>query len=257
MRVAILSDIHGNLTALEAVLRDIATAGGADEYWVLGDLAALGPRPSAVLETISKLPGLRLVRGNTDRYICQWQNPLDAAEQATHAPESAAGVVTRLAMLCWTQGAVAAAGWLDWLAALELEQRLALPDGTRVLLVHAAPGTDDGEGIRPTMDDAQIAALIGGCDADLIFVGHTHWPLDRRVGAARVVNLGSVSNPWPPDLRASYCLLRADDHGYHLEHRRVDYDRASVIEQLRQAKYPGLEVLSAHFRGERMPPWQQ
>jgi hypothetical protein len=58
-------------------------------------------------------------------------------------------------------------------------------------------------------------------------------------------------------LRASYCLLRADDQGYHIERRRVDYDRAAVIEQLRQAKHPGLEVLSAHFRGERMPPWQQ
>jgi predicted phosphodiesterase len=257
MQIAILSDIHGNPIALEAVLRDVASAGGADEYWLLGDFAALGPAPVAALEMVNKLPKMRLVRGNTDRYLCEWQNPLDAAEQMARAPESAAGIAARLAMLCWAQGALAAAGWLDWLAGLELEQRLTLPDGTRVLLVHAAPGTDDGEGIRPTLSEAQIAERVANCGADLIFVGHTHWPLERRVGAVRVVNLGSVSNPWPPDLRASYYLLRAEAQGYALEHRRVDYDWAAVIEQLERVKHPGLEVLRAHFRGERLPPWQQ
>lgn len=257
MRVAILSDIHGNPLALEAVLRDVDAAGGVDEYWLLGDFAALGPAPVAALELVSRLPKARLVRGNTDRYLCEWQNPLEAAEQATRAPESAGGIATRLAMLCWAQGALSATRWMDWLAALALEQRITLPDGTRVLLVHAAPGTDDGNGIRPTMSDAQIAGLIADCGADLIFVGHTHWPLERTVGAARVVNLGSVSNPWPPDLRASYYLLRAGADSYALEHRRVDYDRAAVIEQLERVKHPGLDVLRAHFRGERRPPWQQ
>ncbi|MFN4293450.1 MAG: metallophosphoesterase family protein [Thermoflexales bacterium] len=254
MRVAIFSDIHGNAVALDAVLSDIASL-GADEHWILGDLAALGPSPVPVLERLNELPKARFVRGNTDRYVCNLLDPHEAAAEIAQAPQSAPAVATRLAMLCWTQGALAASGWLNWMATLPLEQRLALPNGARVLLVHAAPGTDDGAGIRPTMSDDQIAAAIEGCEADLIFTGHTHWQLDCTVGGVRVVNLGSVSNPWAPDLRASYYMLEADEKGYRLEHRRVDYDRNAVIAQLERMNHPGVRVLSAHFRGERQPPW--
>ena len=115
MQIAILSDIHGNPIALEAVLRDVASAGGADEYWLLGDFAALGPAPVAALEMVNKLPKMRLVRGNTDRYLCEWQNPLDAAEQMARAPESAAGIAARLAMLCWHRARwPPPAGWTGW-----------------------------------------------------------------------------------------------------------------------------------------------
>ncbi len=255
MRAAILSDIHGNAIALDAVLDDIASAGGADEYWILGDLAALGPAPIPVLERLSELPNTRFVRGNTDRYVCNLLNPEEAAAKIEQSPQTARPAVRQLAMLCWAQGALVASGWLNWMAALGLEQRLTLPDGTRVLLVHASPGTDDGPGIRPTMTDDQIARLVEGCGADLIFTGHTHWQLDCTVGNIRVVNLGSVSNPWTPDLRASYYLLEADEAGYRLENRRVAYDCDAVIAQLQQIHHPGVYVLSAHFRGERLPPW--
>src|SRR4029079_7872630 len=79
--------------------------------------------------------------------------------------------------MVWTQGALAASGDLAWIANLPLEYHTILPDGTRVLCVHAAPGQDDGDGIRPLMSDAQIAAAIAGAEAELIFVGHTHWAL--------------------------------------------------------------------------------
>ncbi|MCS7054737.1 MAG: metallophosphatase family protein [Thermoflexales bacterium] len=255
MRAAIFSDIHGNVIGLEAVLDDIASAGGVDEYWILGDLAALGPSPVAALERLNRLPNARFVRGNTDRYVCGLLDPQEAADEITRSPASSTAVATRLAMLCWTQGALVASGWLGWMATLPLEQRLTLPNGARVLLVHAAPGTDDGLGIRPTMTDDQLAAAVEGCAADLVFTAHTHWQLDRTIGDIRVVNLGSVSNPWAGDLRASYYLLEADEQGYRLEHRRVAYDRDAVIAQLQQMNHPGVQVLSAHLRGERQPPW--
>lgn len=255
MRIAIFSDVHGNPIALDAVLNDVARAGGADGYWVLGDLAALGPGPVAALERLNELPNALFVRGNTDRYVSQRLDPRQAHSQVAQSPQSAGLIVERVAMLAWTQGALFASGWMNWIAALELEQRVTLPDGTRVLLVHASPGNDDGDGIRPTMSDAQIADLIAGCNADLIFVGHTHWSLDRTVQGVRVVNLGSVSNQWAPDLRASYYLLQADETGYTLEHRRVEYDRADVLAQLQRIHHPGIGALGAHLRGERTPPW--
>ncbi len=255
MRIAVLSDIHGNTVALDAVLDDIRQQGEADAHWIVGDLAAMGPDPIGALERLAELPNATFVRGNTDRYVSNLVSPKEAHEEVQHDSKHASGIIERLAMLTWAQGALIASGWMNWMTGLPLERRTTLPDGTRVLLVHAAPGTDDGDGIRPSMDDAAIAQAIEGCEADLIFVGHTHWQVDVTVNGVRVVNLGSLSVPWAGDLRASYYLIEADEKGHTLTHRRVDYDRAAVIAQLQRLNHPGIGVLGARFRGERTPPW--
>jgi predicted phosphodiesterase len=69
MRLALLSDLHGNPIALEAVLADVERCGGADAYLVLGDIVAIGHDPVAVLERLVALPGVRFIQGNTDRYV--------------------------------------------------------------------------------------------------------------------------------------------------------------------------------------------
>jgi predicted phosphodiesterase len=106
------------------------------------------------------------------------------------------------------------------------------------------------------MSDEQLGAVLDGCDADVVIVGHTHWQLDRAVGGTRVINLGSVSNQPAPDLRASYYLLEADEHGHTLENHKVEYDRAAVIAQLHSIKHPGIGILGAFMRGERKPAWE-
>ena len=111
--------------------------------------------------------------------------------------------------------------------------------------MHAAPGTAHGEGIRPTHSDDQLSELVAGAEADLVLVGHTHWALDRTVYDVRIVNLGSLSNPLAPDLRASYALIEADEAGYRLEQRRVEYDHAAVIAALEVAGHPAARVRSA------------
>src|SRR5207237_244774 len=73
--------------------------------------------------------------------------------------------------LGWTIGALADGGWLDWLAALPLEQRLILPDGTRVLAAHTAPGRNHGPGIEPDTSAADLRGMLSGCEADLVLVG--------------------------------------------------------------------------------------
>ena len=86
MRIALLSDIHGNATALNAVLADVAEQGGADGYWIMGDLVALGPEPVLTLEILSALPHARFVRGNTDRYICTGDRPSPSIEEVKSNP---------------------------------------------------------------------------------------------------------------------------------------------------------------------------
>lgn len=255
MRIAILSDIHGNAIALEAVLADIQAQGGADSYWVLGDLVALGPDPVKVLERLHTLPNLHCTRGNTDRYVITGERPGPSLQEAVENADLVHRVVEVAATFAWTQGCVTAAGWWDWLSRLPLEMRITLPDGTRVLGVHAAPGADDGAGIHPGLSDEELTELLAPAEADLIFVGHTHVPLERTVQGVHVVNLGSISNPVVLPLCARYTLLEADPDGYHLQHRQVEYDRQAVIEAVRQYHHPGGEFIIRVMQGLVLSHW--
>ncbi|MFN8516257.1 MAG: metallophosphoesterase family protein [Thermomicrobiales bacterium] len=255
MRLAILSDVHGNTTALDAVLADVEAAGGVDGYWVLGDHAALGPDPTGAIERLVALPNAQFVRGNTDRYTATGDRPEPTPEDVLADPAKLPIALQVAASFAWTQGAVTAAGQLNWLAALPLEQRLTFPDGTRLLGVHAAPGEDDGPGINPGQSDDELATILGGSGADLVIVGHTHVALDRTAGGVRVINLGSVSNPVTEDLRAGYLILEVDASGYRLERRRVAYDIPAVMAAVERARHPASPFLLPFFRGERRSRW--
>lgn len=255
MRIALLSDIHGNAIALEAVLTDIEAQGAVDEYWVLGDLVALGPQPVAVLQRLHALPNVRLTRGNTDVYIATGERPppfsADVMADIKRLP-----IFEEVAQtMAWTQGALAVTGWLPFLDELALEQRRTLPDGTRLLGVHASPGQDSGPGIRPDYPQAELTARIAGCEAELLCVGHTHWPMNIRLGATHVMNLGSVSNPQTPDLCAWYALLEADATGYRIQHRQAVYDRAAVIQALQDVRHPAQGFIIRHMQGEYVRDW--
>src|SRR5438874_8120683 len=135
MRLAILSDIHGNPLALDAVLADIERQGEVDAYWVLGDFAPLGYDPVTPLEKISALPHASFTRGNTDRYVVTEDLPVQP-EQALHDPALLTQIIEATRSFSWTRGYLSPMGWLDWLTSLLLEVRLTLPDGTRLLGVH-------------------------------------------------------------------------------------------------------------------------
>ncbi len=123
MRIALLSDIHGNLIALEAVLVDIQAQGGADAFWVLGDLVAAGPQPVAVLGRISHLPTVRTVRGNTHRYTITLDRPRPTVEEVMATPNLLPIFAEVAHTFAWTQGCLAAAGWLDYLSDLPAVRR--------------------------------------------------------------------------------------------------------------------------------------
>jgi predicted phosphodiesterase len=255
MRIALLSDIHGNLIALEAVLADITAQGGVDAYWILGDFSSLGYDPVGVLEQVTQLPNASFSRGNHDRYTVTGERPGPTLEQAQAKPKLMPFVLAMASNLAWTQGHIRASGWWNWFENLPLELRLALPDGTRMLGVHAAPGLDDGPGIIPLLSDQELRSILAPAEADLVIVGHTHVPLDRTIDGVRVVNLGSISNPFRSRLEASYAILEAGSEGYDIQMRYVDYDRQAVIDELQRIKHPTVEFLTKMLRGEMLPPW--
>jgi predicted phosphodiesterase len=250
MRLALLSDVHGNPIALEAVRADVAARGGADGYWVLGDHAAQGYDPVGALRRLTALPNAAFSRGNTDRYVLGDEYPHATTALAQTDP----GRVPLFKLFAqggsWIHGRLSQddPAWIDWLAALPLELRQTLPDGTRLLGVHASPGADDGDGVQRDATDEALAALLDGCGADLVVVGHTHRALDRTVGSVRVVNLGCVSNPLDEDRLASYALLEADARGHEIALHRVPYDRRAVVEAIVRSRFlPNPEWLVAKF----------
>lgn len=249
--LGLISDVHGNLVALDAVIADGAAA-GVTAWWVLGDLAAVGPEPAATLERLANLANPQFVRGNTDRYTVTGERPFPHADNVAR-DESLRPLFDAVeASFAWTRDAIASGGWLDWLAQLPTEQRRTLADGTRLLGIHASPASDDGAGIQPALTDDELGALLDGADADVVCGGHTHRPTDRRAGGVRAVNLGSVSNPITPDLRASYVLVDDDPHGHTLVHRRVTYDHHEVLARVARSSHPQAEYLASFQRGEQV-----
>jgi predicted phosphodiesterase len=251
VKVGLISDIHGNRHAVEAVVAD-AAAQGVSRWWVLGDLVAIGPDPVGTLELITNLVGAEITAGNTERYVLTDDRPPPHAEDVIADPGLLPLYGTIQRSFAWTGGALAAHGWLDWLRDLPLEVRTTLPDGTEALGVHASPGKDDGDGITPNRDEEELRRDLAGADAQLVFAGHTHQPTDRVIAGVRAVNLGSVSNPIIDDLRASYVVLHADRHGHAVEHRQVEYDRSAFLEAVTRSGHPASDYIASFQRGEQV-----
>ena len=251
MRIALLSDIHGNDIALTAVLNDIEERGGVESFWIMGDLAVLGPAPVKVLEILQKLHNVKIIRGNTDGYICTGIRPRPNLDDVKSNLNLLEKLVELEGNFSWSQGAVTAAGWLEWLSSLPLDMREVLPDGTQVLCVHASPGKDDGSGIHQTMSHQEIDDLLLDCPENLICVGHTHRPFSMHINGKHIINPGSISNPFGEDVRASYAMLDANSTGYTIELLRVDYDQKAVIEILENIQHPARKFISKFLRGEK------
>lgn len=253
MKIAVFGDIHGNLIALDAVLRDIETVGRVDAYWLLGDYCAIGSNPVGVLERITRLPNAIFIRGNTERYTVSGFTPSTHLEEVVGHARLVEQYAEIAASFAWTRGAITQAGWYDWLKGLPIEQRPTLPNGVSVLLVHANPGYDDGPGITPIDSDEWVQEHFCQCDETLIFVGHTHWPQERRVAGKHIINPGSVGNP-VADRRACYALLDVDSD-YKLSFREVDYDVEAVINHIYGIHHPTEDYLLGFYRGSFVPEW--
>lgn len=254
-RIAILADIHGNTMALDAALAEIEAAGGVDAYWFLGDYVAIGFDPLGVMGRISQLPNAVFIRGNADRLTASLEEMDPWLDEVKDDPEIWPFLIEINRSFAWTAGAMAAGGWHDWLSDLPLERRFTLPSGARVLLVHASPGTDDGVGIHPKLSDEELGQLIDGAEADLILIGHTHAPLDRRVDGVRVVNPGSIGNPVLPGAGACYALLEAKAEGYQLTLHQATYDKEAVMAATKSANHPAADYIIQFLKGKRVPGW--
>lgn len=249
MKLGVVADIHGNDVALRAVLKD-ADCFEVDRWWALGDLVLFGPRPVEVLQLLSELPGISLLRGNTDRYVLTDEQPAPHATvaEAARSIDLVERYTAMAAGIAWTRGVLDQAGLLAVLAGLPAQLRLRLASGIRVLGVHASPGADDGPGIDARTNDEQLRQLLAGCGADIVIGGHTHVAADREVGGIRALNPGSTGLSRTCGL-ANWLLLEDDGGELAVAHRSVPYDVEAVVSDLRGRRHPNADFTAAVLTG--------
>ncbi len=257
MRIAILSDIHGNSVGLDAVLADIKHRGGVDAYWVLGDLCAIGFDPIGVLERLSQLPNLTCIKGNADRYVSSHDLPPPTVEDATKKPNLIPVLMEVASNFHWTRGALDATGWTSWLRDLPFDYHTQLPDGTAVYLVHSQPNTDEDKGLNPARTDAELAEILGDVDAGLVCVGHFHMPIRRYWNNMQIMNPGSVSNTFHQDHHAYYVILEADSQGFDLTYYAIKYDFEQAQKMVRATLNMGNDYNIYVLSGQIIPSWKK
>ncbi len=220
--IALLSDIHGNLPALEAVVADIRAA-APDAVYVLGDLVNGCPWSAEVVDLLRSL-GWPTLQGNHDDAVLQLDTPRMEPRYADKQ---------RYAALWWTRGHVAEET-LTFLAGLPLELTLDLPVAPRLRLIHGLPGSFFA-GFRPDSPADWVMRKLACVQEDFVVGGHTHVPMAQHFGRWFVVNSGSVGVPYDGDVRASYALMRGSPAGWRAELRRVTYDLAAADTGFRQS----------------------
>lgn len=219
MKIAIISDTHGNLDALKVFFESQAHSENFDELWVLGDQVNFGPQPREVVEILRDRADIA-IQGNHDHAVgfdddSRWTPAFRATAEATRRHTS---------------------------AELSDEQKLYLRElpltvkvergGARFQLVHATP-SDPHYGYLLADADGW-AAELESVDADVLLVGHTHTPFIRQIGNKTVVNPGSIGQPRRGKPRPSYAIWQ--DGVFEL--RSYDYSIETTVAKLEKLGHP-------------------
>lgn len=233
MRVAIVSDIHANWQALEAVMEDIK-AQGCERVLCLGDLAMAGPQPRMVIEFVRSQDNWNVIQGNTDKLIGDFsRETVDKLKSAF--PVMANALLDDVLILEDDKK--------EYLKNLPAQMNLEI-EGIKILMVHGSPRRNN-EDILPDVPIEQIEEILQGVDADLIFCGHTHVPCGYQTNSKQtLVNVGSVGRPMTEKPQSCYVVADFENGSFTIEHRFVDYDRETASSIMQARGFEGCETLA-------------
>ena len=234
MRIALFSDIHGNMTGLTAVLRAIDADGGADRMVAAGDVIGGESGGDDLLELLAARDVL-LVRGDSDTL-----DKLVLAEQHALAAPGTTRSSARYyrAAREWLSANISAA-WLARLAALPLSLTVEAAPGHALYVCHATPRSPTERICAPQCDSATMRAAYGAIAADVVAFGHYHTPFVKLLDGRLYLNVASVG--LRPDGLSRYTMLTFADDQWVVEQRAVPFDQAAEDRRARERGVPPLE----------------
>lgn len=233
MRVGIISDIHANFQALEAVLEDIEEQ-KCEKILCLGDLAMAGPEPVKVIDFVKNQKDWEVIQGNTDKMIAEYTDEL-ANNVRKIFPVMGNALTDDVSLISTEQK--------EYLKDMPEQKELEI-EGIKVLLVHGSPRRNN-EDILPEIPLDTLEEMIKGVNADLIFCGHTHVPCGFQTNSKKtVVNVGSVGRPMTKNPQSCYVVADFNNGEFTIEHRLVDYDRETASNIMKRRGFDGSDKLA-------------
>ncbi|MGY4690054.1 metallophosphoesterase family protein [Salibacterium sp. K-3] len=226
MKIALLSDIHGNARALKAVLNDLKEK-HIDQMYILGDLCYRGPEPKNALETVRSTPA-KVLKGNADEWVIR-------GVKKGEVPDSALAIMNQ--EQDWTVERLSSDDihYLEQLPSSFLET---FDQSVTMHAFHAAPDSLFDVIPADATDDTLLEKLGTEPDADIVVYGHIHTPYIRRAGGTTFINTGSIGLPFDGDPRPSYVLLEVENGTFEASIERVDYEKERVMDQYDANDYP-------------------
>ena len=230
-KVAIFSDIHGNVAALDAVRKAIKRE-KPDVVAIGGDLVMNGPEPGAAIDAIRAMEaeGAIVVQGNTDIAVAD-------ADYGAAFPWLQDGPTDAMrAVAEWTHDALDD-DQLAWLRRLPSERRVRIGE-SMLLVTHASPGSQT-QGFDQNLDPSTTLERLSRTDARVVGCGHTHIPEVREFGWKVIVNGGSAGYVFDGDPTASWALVTFDDGTVTAEIKRTEFDTVAVSNAISSRGLPG------------------
>lgn len=223
MKIAVISDIHANTSALEAALDKIKSL-KTDKIFCLGDILMAGYDPNGTAKIITKLDNLEIIQGNTDKMVaCFSEELLEKAKKKSpcmgYALEDDLKIINEK--------------YKDFVRNLP-ESKYVEINGLKIQLVHGSPRQQD-ENIYPNLALEDVEKMVESSSADLILCGHTHIPCGYSLESGKtVVNVGSIGRSMTEDKMPYWAMLDIDDNGtFQIEHTSVKYDNKKVSEYIK------------------------
>ncbi|NOU98069.1 YfcE family phosphodiesterase [Paenibacillus sp. LMG 31456] len=239
MKIACISDIHGNAHALEKVLIDINKK-NVDKIYVMGDLCYRGPEPKRSMDLIRSL-NAEVIKGNADEWVVRGVRKGEVADTALEMMNRERDwVVSKLDQTD-----------IDYLAQLPTEINVRV-EGVALHLFHATPDSLF-EIVPPGADDEIIKSkLMSSKDAQIYIYAHVHKPYTRYLNGKVIMNTGSVGLPFDSLAMASYATIEITEGAIRTSIERVSFDIEEVVMQYQASDYPNAEMMAKVLRNARV-----